>query len=101
MIIPVTLRAQIRTDSTIVTLGSGVLLQSSPMLLLFSFCVLNYGMLCVCVCVCHCVCGQKMYKSRAKDLLKGGCNELLRPDILTALYQTTMGSKVNKERREA
>lgn len=51
MIIPVTLRAQIRTDSTIVTLGSGVLLQSSPMLLLFSFCVLNYGMLCVCVCV--------------------------------------------------
>ncbi|XP_026000054.1 nebulin isoform X25 [Astatotilapia calliptera] len=35
----------------------------------------------------------KMYKSRAKDLLKGGCNELLRPDILTALYQTTMGSK--------
>ncbi|XP_071775705.1 nebulin [Centroberyx gerrardi] len=33
------------------------------------------------------------YKSRAKDLLKSGCNELLRPDILTALYQSTMGSK--------
>ncbi|XP_040912851.1 nebulin isoform X2 [Toxotes jaculatrix] len=34
-----------------------------------------------------------MYKSRAKDLLKSGCNELLRPDILTALYQSTMSSK--------
>nr|XP_046261003.1 nebulin isoform X29 [Scatophagus argus] len=34
-----------------------------------------------------------MYKSKAKDLLKSGCNELLRPDILTALYQSTMGSK--------
>ncbi|XP_072253587.1 nebulin isoform X3 [Leuresthes tenuis] len=35
----------------------------------------------------------KMYKTRAKDLLKSGCNELLRPDILTALYQSTVGSK--------
>ncbi|XP_035994895.1 nebulin isoform X26 [Fundulus heteroclitus] len=35
----------------------------------------------------------KMYKSRAKDLLKNGCNELLRPDILTALCQSIMGSK--------
>ncbi|XP_044071724.1 nebulin isoform X17 [Siniperca chuatsi] len=34
-----------------------------------------------------------LYKSRAKDLLKSGCNELLRPDILTALYQSTMSSK--------
>ncbi|XP_035533052.1 nebulin isoform X20 [Morone saxatilis] len=34
-----------------------------------------------------------LYKSKAKDLLKSGCNELLRPDILTALYQSTMGSK--------
>ncbi|XP_038577041.1 nebulin isoform X10 [Micropterus salmoides] len=34
-----------------------------------------------------------MYKSRAKDLLKSGCTELLRPDILTALYQSTMSSK--------
>uniref|UniRef100_A0A665W3G4 Nebulin n=1 Tax=Echeneis naucrates TaxID=173247 RepID=A0A665W3G4_ECHNA len=36
---------------------------------------------------------QVKYKSRAKDLLKSGCNELLRPDILTALFSTTMGSK--------
>ncbi|CAG5865283.1 unnamed protein product [Menidia menidia] len=35
----------------------------------------------------------KMYKSRAKDLHRSGCNELLRPDILTALYQSTAGSK--------
>ncbi|XP_027878910.1 nebulin isoform X28 [Xiphophorus couchianus] len=35
----------------------------------------------------------KMYKSRAKDLLKSGCNEFLRPDILTALCQSVMGSK--------
>ncbi|XP_069011096.1 nebulin [Embiotoca jacksoni] len=34
-----------------------------------------------------------MYKSKAKDLLKNGCNELLRPDILTALYQSITGSK--------
>ncbi|MEQ2259991.1 hypothetical protein XENORESO_017361 [Xenotaenia resolanae] len=53
--------------------------------------VLNCGMLCVYI--CHCVCGQKKYKSRAKDLLKNGCNELLRPDILTALCQSIMGSK--------
>ncbi|KAM3862258.1 nebulin [Diretmus argenteus] len=33
------------------------------------------------------------YKARAKDLLKSGCNELFRPDILTALYQSIMGSK--------
>ncbi|XP_060909068.1 nebulin isoform X26 [Labrus mixtus] len=33
------------------------------------------------------------YKSKAKELLKSGCNELLRPDILTALYSTTLGSK--------
>ncbi|XP_015251993.1 PREDICTED: nebulin isoform X20 [Cyprinodon variegatus] len=35
----------------------------------------------------------KKYKSRAKDLLQTGCNELLRPDILTALCQSAMGSK--------
>lgn len=51
-------------------------------------------MLCLCVCVV-CTCGQVRYKARAKDLLKSGCNELLRPDILTALYQSSMGSKVN------
>ncbi|XP_034430315.1 nebulin isoform X25 [Hippoglossus hippoglossus] len=33
------------------------------------------------------------YTSRAKELLRGGCNEFHRPDILTALYQSTMGSK--------
>ncbi|XP_058468776.1 nebulin isoform X5 [Solea solea] len=35
----------------------------------------------------------KLYKTRAKDLLKSGCNELRRPEILTALYQSVMGSK--------
>ncbi|XP_028446521.1 nebulin isoform X21 [Perca flavescens] len=33
------------------------------------------------------------YTSKAKGLLKSGCNELHRPDILTALYQSTMSSK--------
>lgn len=42
-----------------------------------------------------CMYKQALYKSKAKDLLKSGCNELLRPDILTALYSTVMGSKVN------
>lgn len=51
-----------------------------------------------CVCVYVVVCEQARYKSKAKDLLKSGCNELLRPDILTALYQSTMGSKVNSHR---
>ncbi|XP_051938798.1 nebulin isoform X13 [Hippocampus zosterae] len=36
---------------------------------------------------------EKRYKSKAKDLLKSGCNELHRPDILTALVQTFTGSK--------
>ncbi|XP_067372352.1 nebulin isoform X7 [Channa argus] len=36
---------------------------------------------------------ESRYKSRAKDLLKTGCNDLLRLDILTALYQSTIGSK--------
>ncbi|TKS67790.1 Nebulin [Collichthys lucidus] len=36
---------------------------------------------------------QARYKSKAKDLLKSGCNELRRPDILTALYQSVLGSK--------
>ncbi|XP_056146105.1 nebulin [Lampris incognitus] len=41
------------------------------------------------------------YKAKAKDLLKRGCNELLRPDILTALYQSIMGSKLKyKEQYE-
>lgn len=50
------------------------------------------------MCVYVVVCEQARYKSKAKDLLKSGCNELLRPDILTALYQSTMGSKVNSHR---
>ncbi|XP_066542162.1 nebulin [Hoplias malabaricus] len=33
------------------------------------------------------------YKFRAKELLKSGCNELLRPDILNALYNSGMWSK--------
>nr|XP_033470876.1 nebulin [Epinephelus lanceolatus] len=36
---------------------------------------------------------QVRYKSRAKDLLRIGCNELHRPDILTALFQSSMTSK--------
>lgn len=51
--------------------------------------------------VCLSVCEQKKYKSRAKDLLKSGCNELLRPDILTALCQSVAGSKVNRQRPAA
>lgn len=48
--------------------------------------------------VCMCMYKQGLYKSKAKDLLKSGCNELLRPDILTALYSTVMGSKVKVHR---
>nr|XP_021334582.1 nebulin isoform X24 [Danio rerio] len=33
------------------------------------------------------------YKCKAKELLKGGCNELLRPDILVAMYNSGMWSK--------
>ncbi|XP_077436854.1 nebulin isoform X1 [Vanacampus margaritifer] len=36
---------------------------------------------------------EKRYKSKAKELHKSGCNELHRPDILTALVQSYMGSK--------
>ncbi|XP_074551161.1 nebulin [Halichoeres trimaculatus] len=35
----------------------------------------------------------KRYKSVAREHLRIGCNELRRPEILTALYSTTMGSK--------
>lgn len=45
------------------------------------------------MCVCL-LCKQVRYKIRAKELLKGGCNELLRPDFLNAMYNTSMGSKV-------
>ncbi|KAJ8012364.1 hypothetical protein DPEC_G00041930 [Dallia pectoralis] len=35
----------------------------------------------------------KRYRSRAKELLKNGCNELHRPDILSAIYQTSAQCK--------
>ncbi|KAM8791374.1 nebulin isoform 14-T14 [Rhynchonycteris naso] len=37
---------------------------------------------------------ERKYKSSAKMLLKQGCNELLRPDMLTALYNTYMWSQI-------
>ncbi|OWK00012.1 hypothetical protein Celaphus_00015880, partial [Cervus elaphus hippelaphus] len=37
---------------------------------------------------------QRKYKSSAKMLLKQGCNEILRPDMLTALYNTHMWSQL-------
>ncbi|TRY59272.1 hypothetical protein DNTS_016356 [Danionella cerebrum] len=36
---------------------------------------------------------QGKYKFKAKELLKSGCNELLRPDILRAMYNSGMWSK--------
>ncbi|TSM68907.1 Nebulin [Bagarius yarrelli] len=36
---------------------------------------------------------QFKYRIRAKELLKSGCNELRRPDLLTAIYNTGMWSK--------
>lgn len=38
--------------------------------------------------------GQEKYKFKAKELLKSGCNELRRPDILNAMYNSSMWSKV-------
>lgn len=73
---------------------SGVLSPVLPVLLLFLTCPQLWHA----VCVCHFVCEQARYKSKAKDLLKSGCNELHRPDILTALYQSVLGSKVNSHR---
>lgn len=51
----------------------------------------------VCVCCLVVLRAQARYKSKARDMLRSGCNELHRPDILTALFSTTMGSKVNKQ----
>uniref|UniRef100_A0A8C0ZGL2 Nebulin n=1 Tax=Cyanistes caeruleus TaxID=156563 RepID=A0A8C0ZGL2_CYACU len=42
---------------------------------------------------CH-LHGQKSYKSFAKMLLQHGCNEILRPDMLTALYNTYLWSQI-------
>lgn len=55
--------------------------------------LLPCSMTCVCVYVCL-LCEQVRYKFRAKELLKSGCNELLRPDFLNAMYNTSMWSKV-------
>ncbi|KAM5327171.1 nebulin isoform 16-T16 [Glossophaga mutica] len=44
---------------------------------------------------------ERKYKSSAKMLLKRGCNELLRPDLLTALYNTYLWSQIKyKEKYE-
>lgn len=51
----------------------------------------SVSVLSVCLCL---LCGQAKYKFRAKELLKSGCNELLRPDILNAIYNSSMWSKV-------
>ncbi|KAI5220274.1 Nebulin [Manis pentadactyla] len=37
---------------------------------------------------------EKKYKSSAKMFLQHGCNEILRPDMLTALYNTHMWSQI-------
>ncbi|XP_057611422.1 nebulin isoform X16 [Chionomys nivalis] len=42
---------------------------------------------------------ERKYKSSAKMLLKQGCNEILRPDMLTALYNTYMWSQINYRRK--
>lgn len=93
MMVSVTLKARMRTNSFVVTLGSPEYSSSPPSVTAVFH--LSSTMAC---CVFVRVCEQARYKSKAKDLLKSGCNELLRPDILTALYQSTMGSKVNSHR---
>ncbi|ELK04610.1 Nebulin [Pteropus alecto] len=42
---------------------------------------------------------QRKYKSSAKMLLKQGCNELLRPDMLTALYNSYMWSQIEYRKK--
>ncbi|XP_023617986.1 LOW QUALITY PROTEIN: nebulin [Myotis lucifugus] len=42
---------------------------------------------------------QRKYKSSAKMLLKRGCNEILRPDMLTALYNTYMWSQIKYRKK--
>lgn len=71
--------------------------RSPPALLVFLSFLMS---LACCVCVC-CLCEQKRYKSVAREHLRIGCNELRRPEILTALYSTTMGSKVNSQSAES
>lgn len=93
--ISVTLETQIWTNILCHTWISGVLFSSPLSVTAVSH--VSSTMACG-VCLCCCMCEQALYKSKAKDLLKSGCNELLRPDILTALYTSTMGSKVNSHR---
>ncbi|XP_074192371.1 nebulin isoform X26 [Rhinolophus sinicus] len=42
---------------------------------------------------------ERKYKSSAKMILKQGCNELLRPDILTALYNSYMWSQIQYRKK--
>ncbi|XP_058520460.1 nebulin [Ochotona princeps] len=42
---------------------------------------------------------ERKYKSSAKMLLKQGCNEILRPDMLTALYNTYMWSQIKYRKK--
>ncbi|XP_067405578.1 nebulin isoform X28 [Emydura macquarii macquarii] len=42
---------------------------------------------------------EKKYKSSAKLFLQHGCNELLRPDMLTALYNTNLWSQFKYKRQ--
>ncbi|XP_059560457.1 nebulin isoform X12 [Myotis daubentonii] len=42
---------------------------------------------------------ERKYKSSAKMLLKRGCNEILRPDMLTALYNTYMWSQIKYRKK--
>nr|XP_006974323.2 nebulin isoform X18 [Peromyscus maniculatus bairdii] len=42
---------------------------------------------------------ERKYKSSAKMLLKQGCNEILRPDMLTALYNTHMWSQIKYRKK--
>ncbi|CAK6448583.1 unnamed protein product [Pipistrellus nathusii] len=42
---------------------------------------------------------ERKYKSSAKMLLKRGCNEILRPDMLTALYNSYMWSQIKYRKK--
>ncbi|KAM5268464.1 nebulin isoform 10-T10 [Hipposideros larvatus] len=42
---------------------------------------------------------ERKYKSSAKMLLKQGCNEILRPDMLTALYNSYMWSQIQYRKK--
>lgn len=88
-----TLRAQIRrTQLKTPHLGSSELLSCPLCPVCPTVPVLILCMLCVFVGVCPR--GQKRYRSRARELLKNGCNELLRPDILSAICQSSAQCKV-------